>query len=82
MDKEHDFTPDEIDALSERAVNQLIADVEAKRLVNNKELAEVISRCLRHTDQLQLQTLKWLLDQHELEGVPPWDKDEKAKGRK
>ena len=82
MDKERDLTQDEIHALSVRAVHQLIADVEAKRLVNNKELAEVIARCLRHTDQAQLQTLKWLLNQHELEGVPPWDKDEKSKGRK
>ena len=50
--------------------------------IGKRRWAKGIARCLRHTDQAQLQTLKWLLDQHELEGVPTWDKDEKAKGRK
>jgi hypothetical protein len=82
MDTKGVFTTEERRALSIRAVNQLIADVEAGRLMNNKELSEVIAGCIRHTDQADLQTLKNILDQHQLEGVPPWDKDEKAKGRK
>ncbi len=80
MDTKGVFTTEERRALSIRAVNQLIADVEAGRLMNNKELAEVIAGCIRHTDQAYLQTLKNILDQHELEGVPPWDKDKRAKG--
>ena len=81
MDTSHKFTQDDIKALSVRAVNQLIANVENGRLLQNKELAEVIAACIRHSGLAQLQTLKGLLDQQELEGVPPWDKDERAKGR-
>ena len=53
--------------LEVKAVNRLIADVEAKRLLENKELAEVIAACIRETASDQLQTLKWLLAQQELE---------------
>ena len=67
MTNVEDFTPEERKALSERAVNALIADVEAWRLLDNKELAEVIAGCIRHTDAEHLRTLKQLLDQHELE---------------
>ena len=81
MDNELDLRPDEILALSVRAVNQLIAEAEAGRLLNNKELAEVIAGCLRHAGQPQLKNLKWFLDQKELEGMIPWDKDERAKRR-
>ena len=80
MDTKGVFTTEERKALSIRAVNQLIADVEAGRLMN-KELAEVIAGCIRHTDQADLQTLKNILDQHQLEGVPPWDKDKRAKAK-
>jgi len=55
--------------LAVKAVNRLIADVEAKRLLQNKELAEVIAACIRETASDQLQALKWLLAQQELE--PP-----------
>ncbi len=82
MDSKDVFTQEVRKALALRAVNQLIADVEAGRLLNNKELAEVIAACIRHTDQGDLQTLKQILDQHELEGVPRWDKDKRAKGQK
>lgn len=82
MDTKDVFTQEVRKALALRAVNQLIADVEAGRLLNNKELAEVIAGCIRHTDQGDLQTLKHILDQHEQEGVPPWDKDKRAKGQK
>ena len=64
------FTQQVRKALSIRAVNHLIADAEAGRSMNNKELAEVIAGCIRHTDQGDLQTLKNILDQHDLEGVP------------
>jgi hypothetical protein len=82
MDSKDVFTQEVRKALSIRAVNQLIADVEAGRLMKNKELAEVIAGCIRHTDQGDLQTLKQILDQHELEGVPRWDKNKRAKGQK
>jgi ketosteroid isomerase-like protein len=57
------FTQEVRKALSIRAVNQLIADVEAGRLMKNEELSEVIAGCIRHTDQGDLQTLKQILDQ-------------------
>jgi hypothetical protein len=79
VDDKRDFTPDEILALSIRAVNQLIADVEAKRLSQNRELAEAIAGCIRRTGLSQLQTLSGLLDQRELEGVPPVGKNDKPK---
>ena len=81
MDTKDVFTQEVRRALSIRAVNQLIADAEAGRLMNNKELAEVIAGCIRHTDQADLQILKNILDQHELEGVPRWDKNKRAKGQ-
>jgi hypothetical protein len=81
MDTKDVFTQEVRKALSIRAVNQLIADAEAGRLMKNKELAQVIAGCIRHTDQGDLQTLKSILDQRELEGVPPWDKDKRAKGQ-
>lgn len=79
MTDEREFTEAEIHALSVRAVNQLIADVEAKRLLKNAELAESIAVCIRHSGQSQLHTLKWLLDQHTLEGIPPYDGIEKPR---
>jgi hypothetical protein len=47
--------------LAVKAVNRLIADVEAKRLLENKELAETIAVCIRETPLLQLKTLEFLL---------------------
>jgi hypothetical protein len=47
--------------LAVKAVNRLIADVEAKRLLENKELAELIAACVRETALDQLQTLKSLI---------------------
>jgi hypothetical protein len=52
--------------LAVKAVNRRIADVEAKRLLENKELAETIAVCIRESALPQLQTLKWLLAQQEL----------------
>jgi hypothetical protein len=82
MDTKDGFTQEVRKALSIRAVNQLIADAEAGRSMKNKELAQVIAGCIRHTDQGDLQALKNILDQHELEeGVPRWDKNKRAKGQ-
>ena len=60
------FTQEVRKALSIRAVNQLIADVEAGRSMKNEELTEVIAGCIRHTDQGDLQTLQQILDQEVL----------------
>ena len=81
MNTEDAFTQQVRKALSIRAVSHLIGDAEAGRLMNNKELAEVIAGCIRHTDQGDLQTLKNILDHHDLESVPRWDKDKRAKGQ-
>ena len=62
------FDEDERKKLSVWAVNELIADAEAKRLLNDKSLAEVISACIRFTEARILRDLKFLLEQRELEG--------------
>jgi hypothetical protein len=70
--EQRDLTRDEIYALSIRAVNQLIGDVEVKRLLTSgRELAESIAVCIRHSEVSRLQDLRWLLDQRELEGIAP-----------
>jgi len=63
MDAKDVFTQEVRKTLAVRAVNQLIGDIEAGRHVKNEELAEVITGCIRHTDQGDLQTLKRILDQ-------------------
>jgi len=62
------FDEDQRKQLSAWAVNELIADAEAKRLLGDKSLAEVISACIRFTEARILQDLKFLLEQRELEG--------------
>ena len=50
--------------LAVKAVNRLIADATAGRVVffgQNKELAEAIAACIRETASPQLQTLKSLI---------------------
>ena len=59
------FSAEERRAIAVKAVNRLIADAEAKRLPENKELAETIAVCIGESGSRQLQTLKWLLDQRE-----------------
>jgi hypothetical protein len=71
MKRDRDFTEDEIYALSIKAVNHLIAAIEAKRLMQNKELAETIALCIRKTELPQLRNLRWHIEQLELEGAPP-----------
>ena len=73
MERERDFTEGEIYALSIKAVNHLIAAVEARRLMENKELAETIALCIRKAEHSQLRNLRWHLEQLELEGAPPVD---------
>ena len=60
MDEERELTSEEIHAVSVRAVNQLIAEAEGGRLVNSKELAEVIAGCIRYSSQNKLRNLQWL----------------------
>lgn len=55
------FTAREIEALSDKAVKELIADAKAGK--GNNELAEVIAVCIRHTSPYQLQNLNWFLKQ-------------------
>ena len=59
------FSAEERRAIAVKAVNRLIADAEAKRLPENKELAETIAVCIGESGSRQLQTLKCLLDQQE-----------------
>ena len=61
------LSPEERRAIAVKAVNRLIADVEAKRLLENKELAERIAVCVRDSTPDKLRTLKWLLERQELE---------------
>ena len=67
MDQHDVFTDEEIRALSFKAVNELIADAQAGRVKQNKQLAEVIAGCIRNTTPEQLQTLNRLLKQRALE---------------
>ena len=59
------FSAEERRAIAVKAVNRLIDDAEAKRLPENKELAETIAVCIGESGSRQLQTLKCLLDQQE-----------------
>jgi hypothetical protein len=59
---------DQRQKLSVWAVNEFIADAEAKRLLDDKSLAEVISACIRFTEARILRDLRFLLEQRELEG--------------
>jgi len=61
------FTADEIEAISIRAVNELIADAESGHVRQNRELAEAVAGCIRKTRLEQLQTLNSLLNQRALE---------------
>ena len=61
------FTEEERRELAVKAVNRLIADAEAKRLPENKELTETITVCIREAGERHLRTLKWLLEEEELE---------------
>ena len=61
------FTAEERRELAVKAVNRLIADAEAKRLLENKELAETIAACIREAGERHLRALKWLLEEEERE---------------
>ena len=67
IDLKETFSEEEKQKLSVRAVNELIAASQTGQLMENKELAEVIAGCIRHTTLSQLQTLDWLLKQRALE---------------
>ena len=61
------FTAKERRELAIKAVNRLIADAEAKRVLENKELTKIIEACIREAGERQLRTLKWLLEEEERE---------------
>jgi hypothetical protein len=52
------FTAEEKRELAVNAVNRLIADAEAKRLPENKELTETIAACISEADERHLRALK------------------------
>ena len=62
-----EFTTEERRELAVKAVNRLTADAQAKRLLENKELTETIVACIGEADGRRLRTLKWLLEEEELE---------------
>ncbi len=61
------FNAEERRELAVKAVNRLIADAEAKRLPENKELTEAIAACIREAGEQRLRALKWLLEEEEEE---------------
>jgi hypothetical protein len=62
---QNEFTAEERRELAVKAVNRLIADAEAKRLLENKELAETIAACIGEAGERRLRSLKWLLEEEE-----------------
>lgn len=62
-----EFTAEERHELAVKAVNRLIADAEAKRLLENKELTETIAACIGEAGERRLRALKWLLEEEEEE---------------
>ena len=61
------FNAEERRELAVKAVNRLIADAEAKRLLENKELTETIAACIGEAGEQRLRALKWLLEEEEEE---------------
>jgi predicted transcriptional regulator len=62
---EEAFTAEERHRLAVKAVKRLIADAEAKRLLENQEVAETITACIREASERHLRVLKWLLEEEE-----------------
>jgi len=61
------FSDEDVRNLAKKAVARLVADAKSGRLNENRELAEVIEGCIRHSSIKQIRDLKWLLQQQELE---------------
>jgi hypothetical protein len=57
----------EIEYLADRAVIELIQDSASGRIMQNRELAEIIMACIRDTAPRHLETLKVLLNRRALE---------------
>jgi hypothetical protein len=55
------FTDHERAALADKAVKRLIADAEAKRLPESRELVAAITACICETESRQLRDLNFLL---------------------
>ena len=60
-----EFTAEEKRELAVKAVNRLIADAKAKRVLENKELADTIAVCICEAGERHLRALKWLLEEEE-----------------
>ena len=65
--KKEEFNAKERRELAVKAVNRLISDAEAKRVMENKELTETIAACIREAGEKHLRALKWLLEEEERE---------------
>jgi len=61
------FSDRDVAGLAARAVSRLIADAKSGRLEQNRELADVIEGCIRHSSIKVIRDLKLLLDQQDLE---------------
>ena len=59
------FTAEERHALAAKAVNRLIADAVAKRVLENKELTDTVAVCISEAGERHLRALKWLLEEEE-----------------
>jgi hypothetical protein len=59
------FTDHERAVLADKAVKRLIADAEAKRLPESRELVAAITACICETESSQLRELNFLLEQQE-----------------
>jgi hypothetical protein len=62
---------DEVRALAVTAVNYLIAQAKSGEIDANHELAELVAGAIRDTKPRHLDTLKFLLDQHDPEKTVP-----------
>jgi hypothetical protein len=60
-----EFTAEERRALAAKAVNRLIADAVAKRVLENKELTDTVAVCISEAGERHLRALKWLLEEEE-----------------
>jgi hypothetical protein len=67
--REDVFSAEKRRTLAAKAVNRLIADIEAKRLPQNKELAETITACICEARSRQLRALRWLLEEQDIEWI-------------
>jgi hypothetical protein len=80
--REDVFSAEKRRTLAAKAVNRLIADIEAKRLPQNKELAETITACICEARSRQLRALRWLLEEQDIESIDREKNSRKTTKRK